>query len=952
MKPAFALDLDHDSVTLLQRSGEGWLTVKRVDLTQDEVEDALMSLKARAEALAPDEGLTTKLILPPSQILYTEVEAPGPDRATRRMAIGAALKGRTPYAISDLVFDFTAKGDRAKVAAVAKVTLDEAEDFAERFGFRPVCFVAVPPDSTYAGEPFFGLTARAGDHMPDGARLDRDQDPVRVSGALAVADAEAAPEAGAIPEPDAVNEAVATTEEPAVDVVAPEPATADAPLAALPDETGPAAEVATVEDTAEVAAEEASADDAAPEEVTTGAEAPPPPAAEAPAKPFEGMVAAMNVRHETGQPHASEVAEQFDEAPFIAIEDAEDAAEPGVVTAGLPGDADAGAPPPFQTRRAAPLAAEEDELLSAGNRLHLTATDPVAISAATLIGEGVAAITSPGLDIPLPGSGADAEDGSRAPKRRAGALGRPVLSSIPDGVHGTLAQQNWRRPETDLAAAETPVLKAPARPAAERVRRAQAAASPQVAASTSGRGRVLLGLSGVLVALMLAIGVGSAWFSGGEDPAPEQTGATAGTNEAGPAEDAVSPADVAVAEPDPALPTLADPAIAPAEPVDPTANATEAAIADALAEPEVAQPAAVAATPPAASPEPQADATAAPALSPATPQPQEAEAPVALPDAGAVGADAPPLPQAVPPPFGTVVAFDAQGLIVPTPEGVVTPDGFTLFAGRPPVTPPVRPGTVVPPAPAPAAQPAAEPAPDTAAPPDDGAALGPETLPPADPAFAGKRPRARPESIVAAAAAARQKAEALAEAAAAAAKAEAERLASATPLAVSTSRRPVPRPSGLFVRAVETAAVEAAVAAAVAESVTVPEIAPAAAAPAPVPVPVPQPKAAPAPEPETVAAEEIDEPEPVAAAPNIPTTATVSKQATIKNAINLGEISLIGVYGSSANRRALVRMPSGRFVKIKVGDRLDGGTVAAIGESEVTYVKRGQSIVLKMTKKG
>jgi hypothetical protein len=184
--------------------------------------------------------------------------------------------------------------------------------------------------------------------------------------------------------------------------------------------------------------------------------------------------------------------------------------------------------------------------------------------------------------------------------------------------------------------------------------------------------------------------------------------------------------------------------------------------------------------------------------------------------------------------------------------------------------------------------------------------------------------------VVALASAARSKADALAEAAAAAAKAEAERTASATPQAVASSRRPAGRPSDL------PKAVEAAVAAAVATPAP-------AAAPAPEPAPVVTAAAAPE--------QEIDEPEPVIAAPNMPTSVTVSRQATVKNALNLGEISLIGVFGSSSSRRALIRMPSGRFIKVKVGDRFDGGTIAAIGDSEVSYVKRGQTVVLKMVKK-
>jgi len=35
-----------------------------------------------------------------------------------------------------------------------------------------------------------------------------------------------------------------------------------------------------------------------------------------------------------------------------------------------------------------------------------------------------------------------------------------------------------------------------------------------------------------------------------------------------------------------------------------------------------------------------------------------------------------------------------------------------------------------------------------------------------------------------------------------------------------------------------------------------------------------------------------------------------------------------------------------------VGDRFDGGKVAAIGDGQLTYVKNGKTIVLKMVKAG
>ena len=59
------------------------------------------------------------------------------------------------------------------------------------------------------------------------------------------------------------------------------------------------------------------------------------------------------------------------------------------------------------------------------------------------------------------------------------------------------------------------------------------------------------------------------------------------------------------------------------------------------------------------------------------------------------------------------------------------------------------------------------------------------------------------------------------------------------------------------------------------------------------------------------------------------------------------ELNLIGVYGTAGSRRALVRTPTGRFLRVEVGDRLDGGRVAAISETELSYVKNGRTIVLK-----
>ena len=180
------------------------------------------------------------------------------------------------------------------------------------------------------------------------------------------------------------------------------------------------------------------------------------------------------------------------------------------------------------------------------------------------------------------------------------------------------------------------------------------------------------------------------------------------------------------------------------------------------------------------------------------------------------------------------------------------------------------------------------------------------------------------------------------DAALAEAQAQEAALTSPTAQAVSRSDLPLRRPKALVARAAALAAAPPDVPAADSSAVD------AALAEAN------QPVAAEAPPADTAAAanQPLDEPEPTDGVPTMPTTKTVAKKSTLANALNLGNINLIGVYGSSAHRRALVRMSSGRFIKVQIGDALDGGQVAAIGDNELAYVKGGQTIVLRMVKGG
>ncbi|MEJ2030336.1 MAG: hypothetical protein P8X66_10845, partial [Maritimibacter sp.] len=218
MKPNFALDLSHDGINLWHRSASGWSLVGSVALDDPDFTMRLADLRKTAAQLA-SSGFTTKLIVPNSQVLYTEVDAPGPDDIAREVQIRAALDGVTPYPVGELVFDWRANGRKAKVAVVARETLDEAEAFASDNKLNPVSFVARPGRGELSGEAFFGKTKAATQLLEPGERVEPDPKPVPRAGksGAVVEETEAEPpvtEAEAAPEP----------QQPAAVEPAPEPA--------------------------------------------------------------------------------------------------------------------------------------------------------------------------------------------------------------------------------------------------------------------------------------------------------------------------------------------------------------------------------------------------------------------------------------------------------------------------------------------------------------------------------------------------------------------------------------------------------------------------------------------------------------------------------------------------------------------------------------------------------
>ena len=1020
MKPAFALDFRDETISLLHRSGGGWQLVGAIPLDTPDLTEALGYLRATALGLSP-RGMTTKLVIPNDQILYLTVHAPGPDGATRRAQVVAALEGRTPYDVADLAFDYTGTGPEVQVAVIAKETLAEAESFAAEHRLNPIAFVAAPEPDSFAAEPWFGLSAMAASLIPKGAKVERDSSPVMIvarsfgTAAQTVEPVvqtpvealapilESAPEFEVVSEPEVLQPEV-------LDPMVAVPAAAVEPKVVVEPETVIAADDLSKTEVRPTPEDLRALDEVVEPEALVAAPNDIPPAAVAAEETWLPTDYASRAAHvDNTRPARSEPAASLDDdnALIAALAD--------TLSAPIPQPA---LPPPAPRKpvvevEEAPMALDVFDEAAEGDdepqgadviRAAISAKaarviDPVIaddlppmpaaaalgafssrrqgneplLNKAPALGAAKSGVPRPAAAKPLAGMqgfGAQGSGIARASMSKpdltvkSAKPSKPGLRGLSALVSGSSATAAKPRSKVAIPSALPPLKSTDAvgaglpkppvtRPASARGPGGFAAREP-----VRGKPRYLgLLLTVVLLFLLAMIAAWSsyslgAWNTGAD--APVQVGADNPDGTAIPATEMPDANDEMLAD-------MQDPAE-----LSDTASASDPAVPvvdGSVASPDAAD---LSGTDPEPAPALDvADETTAPvnpttgtddeiflASMDAAPLPPD---PLSLVQPLAQG-DQMPAAQPAPPPFGTVYQFEADGAITPTPEGVITPEGVFLRAGKPSRVPTARTEAVI--AAAAAAKPVVE---DAALP---GSVASAETAPTvyADPALAGKKPKLRPEGLTPPAAAdqgaltpevdnrlaglrpsarpatilsAGRQAQQASAAASLTAQAEMlnqeAALTSGSKLAVAISRKPAARPRDL------SRAVEAAVAAVARE-------------PEPEPAAEPQPRLAAIPD-KNSSAEADGEPDVASAAPRIPTKATVAKQATFKNAINLSKLNLIGVYGTQSKRYALVRTAAGRYKKVRVGDTIDGGgRVAAITATEVRYQKGGRLVALAMPK--
>ncbi|PTX54121.1 hypothetical protein C8N43_2927 [Litoreibacter ponti] len=866
MMPNFALNMSEDGIALLHRAanGAGWVEVGRVSLDAADLGAELTALRETAAAIEGSD-FATKLILPPSQLLYADITIEGDLSAD----VVTALEDRTPYSVDELSYDISGAPPQVQVVAVARETLAEAEGFIGPYDFNPVGFTAIPEPGHFSGEPNLGA-------MPSsGADFDPDPEPIRIISAE-----EAMP---VLADMEATAEENETTEP-----VAPELLDAEEPVIAEEDATEPEAAMepapAEIEAATEVEPEPAVPDTAPPAEEASADEEPDLETASVESPPGETPPAAFSSRRR----------------PVLG---------PATDT---PGER--------VTSRAPRIAIPTDETTKSKKSKTPPRIEP-------RIKTGEAAKSKPAPPIIPPATPPYVAEAAKPAKKSPSRMGA--------GIAALKKRKKTVPPVMPSADKPDPIAELAARQAA-------------------GKPRFLgLILTGILIVVLLLFAVFSSYLL------PDEVARLFGR-------DTPQETEIAIAPPPPATPEAVEEFSPIAEPDVPSfiVPAPEEIAEAETPEPEQPAPLVMSET----------DAETAYAVSgiwqlpPAQRQPQveldldtlyenTLDPELAFEDAPALArfdpdAQRAPTLTATPPPADILFSLDERGLVRPSPEGALNPDGVLVFTGPPPVAAVPRPG----------------PAPLVETPPEDAAEVEPATDPETDlveaetaavvvdPRLAVIRPALRPEDLqerferanqggrstaelarirpeprpqsaieqardeaiaraLAEAEAGVQEAEARA-AAEAAAQAELDR---PTAQAVARSTRPGARPRN-FARVVARAREAAPAPAAAASTASVARATGPAVARA------------------------------SRASPTGTTRASVARAATDNNAISLGRVALVGVFGTSSNRRALVRMPNGRFKKVSVGDRVDGGRVAAIGEGQLKYTKGGRTLTLEMPK--
>lgn len=833
MTPNFALSLSVDGIRFLHRVAGGWHLVGEVALDAEDMGAALAQIRQTALALEPS-GIKTKVLLPNDQIKYFTLETALSDVAD----IETALDGATPYALDELVYDFTKDDARTFVAAVARETLAEAEAFATGFRLNPIYFAAIPDPLSFQGEPFFGTAS--GVSEAESQAILREAEPVKIIGHAHL--------------PKVADFTADLETRSGVDESQPDPQDLEAPL--------PESELLPSFEAAQDRPKEDDPNDGEAEVFAPDAEDEPVEEIIFSSRAKPSLKIAPPVKTNIAPPEASLRTEERAEPTFASRSRSLSPSKAGMDSSQPKLSAQRGMPPAFSIspgseviKPSAPRRVSVSDVNPEKTRAPLNERFGAIFKFASSLWN-TAKLRAKRIKI-------RANKSSRQKKQDAKAV----------NVFGARKSQGVRGKPRFLALILTALLLL-----------FLAAVAAWASYSNDALARWIRGESAAVqfaeqTAVLPVPQISEEELSDIESAAADEVGDISAADEPL----GSVPEDTNVAAQQDVSPAQGTP-LSPAE-----AQRIYAATGVWLRAPRMAY------LPRTES----SDDVIIPAIDPIT-----------------IGTDAIALPKAYapdnlifapanPPAPDTVFPRDENGFILATPEGTLMPDGVMVYARKPNVVPPLRPALLdtnisadqaaVEAASNPLAQFRPKVRPDTLAEAIERQSLGGFTVE----ELASLRPRIRPGNLVPPALEPDPSVDAAV--AAALENATAAAVNDASQSALSNSLRPDARPKNFET---EVANAQSAPAVAIAPSSIV--------------------------------------------APSGTTPRNVASTATQDGAINLRDMNLIGVSGTSNRRSAIVRMSNGRFVRVTVGDTLDGGQVTAIGETALNYVKNGKTYALQM----
>ncbi len=1005
MTSNFALSLSFEGIQLLHRVPSGWHLVGEASIESEQLGEELAKLRAAALLLEP-YGMRTKLVLPHDQIKYLAIDSTQTDLDD----IHAALEGETPYTLSDLMIDYDRTGGRTHIAAVARETMREAEVFAFEHQFNPISFCAIPDPFTFRSEIFFGATTYAMDLLPSGTKVTRETEAVEIIGRATIPDADLiSPRVKSIEPSDGVRfEDIRYddhTPAPALEpVLEPEPAREEA---VKPKDEPVAAPAKTEDDTSAPKDSDMRQEDLADGDKQPAAPSPKPePEAKQPAL-VPGDVAKTDIGDAQPKSVANKPKEPKSDTAK-ADTSSKDATEIKVVQLNQPPSAkaektSANEPAKPVDKKDTPTSAakaDPDQVPADKAKLKSeTATETESDADSPQRAAGRRYRTARRSRI----LSATVDEFAKPPPvvHEVVKTGRaPAVGSAPE-AQADPGPQPDKTPKSNERAA------AAAKPAANTNKKLIIGGA--IAASIALIGVLVWAFTPTSDGGSDPTVIDVEPVAGATLPPPNEE-ATVPTP--APAEADVQTAETEIADEPPLIQSadLTEPATPDIDPLvtilpDPDAPAAvgdvaelqtpDADAADPLPDAGIQQTAEALPeeTPPAAvgapvlrgrvlSPDEAAQVYAATGVWQRAPRvvdvPETTSLdgfnsidPIAIPDRAVEPAlpdwsDAEPdlsfVEPSNPPPPDTEFDLDENGFVRATPEGAMTPEGALVIAGRPDIEFRARPEL------------------DAQAQ-ELMAALAPSAdgIPIQQPTEDTLRPRLRPQTAVVADAngdTSRVDADAIA-----AALAEAAEEPEVTPGAVSlTGLRPALRPTPpeenaadtqepeypttpditSVIAAIEQAAPPSPYVSATAQAVTLSKrpdtrprnfdrvVASAIARQQQAAQPSTQTASTQQPQRQQTASVATQRVPATSVQPQGPVPGGVARAATIEGAIKLRDVNLIGVYGRPNERRALVRLANGDYVRVAVGSSLNGGQVTAIGDNALNYVKRGRTYFLEV----